>query len=266
MIIGKNNPYARINIWNREWLLCDFHIHTNMSDGKLSLREVVDLYAKHGIDVIAITDHVLDKDTIKIRIERGDNVKSITRDNFEKYLRILWREQCRAWREYGMILIPGVELTNDKDRYHILVLDIKEYIDPSLPVEEIIERARDQNALTIAAHPDRKKIDKEHHSWYLWINQDKFKDLFDAWEIANRDDLFNAIGVRKFNYVANSDFHEVEHIYSWKTLLRAERNIEDVKEAIRKNTDVALYLLRKVYPIVLSRSSGQLAIYVANKQ
>ena len=33
-------------------------------------------------------------------------------------------------------------------------VDIKEYIDPTLSVEEIIKEAKEQNALVIAAHPD----------------------------------------------------------------------------------------------------------------
>ena len=44
------------------FLLCDFHVHTSWSDGRLSLREVVDLYGKtRRFDVIAITDHILMK-------------------------------------------------------------------------------------------------------------------------------------------------------------------------------------------------------------
>ena len=40
-------------------LLCDFHIHTNYSDGKLSVPEVVDFYGG-GFDCICITDHLAD--------------------------------------------------------------------------------------------------------------------------------------------------------------------------------------------------------------
>ena len=44
------------------FLLCDFHVHTTWSDGRLSIREVVDLYGQTGrFDVIAITDHILMK-------------------------------------------------------------------------------------------------------------------------------------------------------------------------------------------------------------
>ncbi len=228
-----------------KWLLCDFHIHTSLSDGKLSPSEVVDLYGRHGFDVIAITDHVLDRYTLEERVRRGEPIRAVRREEFGKYLRVLWQEARRAWERYNMLLIPGVELTNDYMHYHILVVDIKEYIDPTLPVEEIVEKAREQNALVIAAHPDKKKQDRVHYSWYLWVNQEKFRNLFDAWEVANRDDLFNSIGVKKYNYIANSDFHEPHHIYSWKTLVYSEKNVEAVKEAIRKNEYVAIYLLRR---------------------
>jgi len=44
------------------FLLCDFHVHTKWSDGRLSIREVVDLYGQtRRFDVIAITDHILMK-------------------------------------------------------------------------------------------------------------------------------------------------------------------------------------------------------------
>jgi hypothetical protein len=41
-------------------LLCDFHIHTNYSDGKLTAPEVVDFYGQLGFDCICITDHLAD--------------------------------------------------------------------------------------------------------------------------------------------------------------------------------------------------------------
>jgi len=41
-------------------LLCDFHIHSNYSDGKLTVPEVVDLYGRLGFDCICVTDHLAD--------------------------------------------------------------------------------------------------------------------------------------------------------------------------------------------------------------
>ncbi len=230
--------------FHEDWLLCDFHIHTNMSDGVLSLEDVVNLYGEHGFDVISITDHILDRYTIEERIRNKTPIRAIKKEDFKDYLKILWNESKRAWQKYKMLLIPGVEITNEFNKYHIIALDIKEYVDPTLPVEEIVQKLKEQNAVAIAAHPDRKKTDKEHGSWYLWKNQERFKDLFDAWEVANRDDLFNSIGLRKYNYIANSDFHEPCHLYSWKTLIRSEKNTEAIKDAIRTNKNIAIYLMR----------------------
>ena len=51
------------------FLLCDFHVHTRWSDGRLTIREVVDLYGKTGgFDVIAITSKrpVLDRKSTRL--------------------------------------------------------------------------------------------------------------------------------------------------------------------------------------------------------
>jgi hypothetical protein len=62
--------------------------------------------------------------------------------------------------------------------------------------------------------------------------------------VANRDDLFNVVGLKKFNYIANSDFHSPRHLYSWKTLLRCEKNVEAIKAATGSNHGLAIYLFR----------------------
>ncbi len=48
-------------------LLCDFHVHTTYSDGDLPLPEVVDLFGRSGHDVIAITDHIVNRDSSRRR-------------------------------------------------------------------------------------------------------------------------------------------------------------------------------------------------------
>jgi predicted metal-dependent phosphoesterase TrpH len=53
------------------FLLCDFHVHTQWSDGKLTVGDVVDLYGRTGkFDVIAITDHILMKKDLLARAGR----------------------------------------------------------------------------------------------------------------------------------------------------------------------------------------------------
>jgi hypothetical protein len=73
---------------------------------------------------------------------------------------------------------------------------------------------------------------------------EQYAKLFDAWEVANSDDLFDVAGLKRFNYVASSDFHHHRHLYSWKTLLQCEKNVESVKAAIHNNHLVAICLFR----------------------
>jgi predicted metal-dependent phosphoesterase TrpH len=46
-----------------KWLLADLHIHSNFSDGLLSIEEIVKIYGKSGFDIIAITDHLFDTES-----------------------------------------------------------------------------------------------------------------------------------------------------------------------------------------------------------
>lgn len=227
-----------------QWLNCDFHIHTTWSDGSCSLEEVIHLYGEAGFDVIAVTDHVLDTLSYENSMSTGHPPCSVPPERFGDYQAALWEAASLAWTEYGMLLIPGVELTNNTSRYHILSLDNKEFISPDLEVPDIISEARRQQALTVACHPSVRNHSGEDPSAHLWSNHEEYATLFDAWEVANRDDLFNVVGLKKFNYIANSDFHEPRHLYSWKTLLRCEKNVESVKQAIRSNRHVSLFLFR----------------------
>lgn len=230
---------------NGGWLLCDFHIHTSYSDGSLSLNDVVNLYGGKSFDAISVTDHILDHRAFEICIKKDQDPMVINKSDFNDYLHALWNESRRAWENFGMLLIPGVEITNETDGYHILAIDIKEYIEPGLPVEEIINRIHAQGGIAIAPHPHRGALDGTQQLMYLWNNHEKFATLFDSWEVANREDLFNVVGLKKLNYIANSDFHEKGHLYSWKTLIGCEKNIEAIKCAIRKNDAVSIYLFRE---------------------
>jgi len=68
--------------------------------------------------------------------------------------------------------------------------------------------------------------------------------LLDAWEIANRNNIFNQIGLKRLPFIANSDFHKPKHIYSWKTLIYAGKDSEAIKDCIRRNEHVAITLYR----------------------
>jgi predicted metal-dependent phosphoesterase TrpH len=236
------------------FLLCDFHVHTTWSDGRLSVRDVVDLYGQTGkFDVIAITDHILMKRDILKRVGRiaslGLKHFSVTEDRFPGYLADIAREAERAWRVYGLLVLPGAEVTQNHFRSsknsHIIALNISDYISADQPALDILKEIRRQGGFSIACHPHHRTTRRiEISTCYLWDHRKTLADLVDVWEAANRDDLFSVTSLKHYPYVANSDFHKPKHLYSWKTLLRAEKNWESIAAALRANVDVALTLFR----------------------
>ena len=236
------------------FLLCDFHVHTQWSDGRLTLAEVVDLYGSTGkFDVIAITDHILMKKDVFARAGRlaslGRRAFGVRQDLFEAYLADIRKEARRARDQYGMLVIPGAEITQNRLRgrmnSHIIALDIKEYISADQSADAILREIKRQGALSIACHPHHRTTRRvEISTCYLWDHRKELSGLVDVWEAANRDDLFSVTSLKHYPYVANSDFHKAKHLYSWKTLLRCEKNWPAIKDALRRNVDVALTLYR----------------------
>ena len=229
-------------------LLCDFHIHTDYSDGSVGLRRVVDLYGQAGFDVIAITDHVVNGDTLMGKLAHRLKF-SVTQNNFETYFCHVKEEAARAWERYRMLVIPGIEITKNSfssnKAAHLLVLDIKEFIKACWDFEKIFLEAKRQDALTIACHPHHTSEAGFVDTLFLWNNREKYAKYIDAWEIANRDDVFNVISLKKYPYIANSDFHKPRHIYSWKTLLNCEKNLDCIKKCIKINDGVSITLFRR---------------------
>jgi predicted metal-dependent phosphoesterase TrpH len=236
------------------FLLCDFHVHTQWSDGKLSVAEVVDLYGSTGkFDVIAITDHILMKNDLLAKAGRlaslGRRNYGVREADFDAYLEDIRTEARRAQLQYGMLVIPGAEITQNrlrgKKNSHIIALDITEYVSADQSADKILREIRRQGALSIACHPHHRTTRRiEISTCYLWDHRDELSDLVDVWEAGNRDDLFSVTSLKHFPYVANSDFHKPKHLYSWKTLVRSEKNWPSVKQALRANVDIALTLFR----------------------
>ena len=226
---------------NKAWLNCDFHIHTHFSDGALSLKDTIDLYGKHGFDVIAITDHIVnEKELSTFRAPNGKYVGILLKDDFPRYIQSIKQEAIRAMKLYNMLVLPGAEFTNNLDGFHLVGLDVTTYLNPGEPIERIVEHIHQQDGLAIAAHPVRGYYDNNAGMTYLWENRHSLKNLIDAWELANRFDLYDEVAQSGLPIIGNSDFHEPSHLFSWKTLLGCSKSITDVKETIRDNTRVAI--------------------------
>jgi len=228
-----------------KWLVSDLHIHTTFSDGDLPLEQVVEIYGKAGFDVIAITDHLFDTQSPR-SLELYDEGKSVK--NIKTYFKEIDQVSHWARETYDLLVIPGLEICNLLEDYHILGIDLKKAVNPNQNAEGVIEEIHHQGGLAIASHPPLKLSyflngDKEsvrRHPLHLWKHREKYSDKIDAWEIANREDLFGIVGLERYPYIANSDFHESHHITSWKSMIYSEKDNESIKKAIL-NKKVALF-------------------------
>ncbi len=242
----------------RRPLLCDFHIHTNYSDGRLTVPEVVDFYGIRGFDCICITDHWTDPRRLIGKLQRLTPF-TLSFDQIDEYFEVIAREARRAMRRYGMLVVTGLEFNKDgatkKSSAHLLGVDLHAPISPRLDLRETIDRIHAQGGLSVASHPHVMKSEWAKDTLYLWENQEEFIPLIDAWEIANRNNLFAPVSLKRLPYLANSDFHKPKHIYSWKTVLHCEKDISAIKDCIRRNQGISITLYRDEHPASASEFS-----------
>lgn len=227
--------------------LCDFHIHTNYSDGRLTLREVIDFYGQRRFDCICVTDHVADPRRLIGKFSELLNL-TIAPAQMNEYFDMLEKERRRAWRKYEMLVMTGLEFNREgftrKTSGHLLGIDLQAPISPALDFVELIAQIHGQGGLAVAAHPHVMRSEWGKNTLFLWENQEIFAPILDAWEIANRNNIFTPVGLKRHAYLANSDFHKPKHIYSWKTLLYCEKDTGAIKDCIRRNERVAMTLYR----------------------
>lgn len=216
--------------------LADLHMHSTFSDGKLTIPELVDLYGSRGFGAIAITDHLCETSTV-LGKAAGYLNQTLTKATFPLYREILRSEAERAEREYGMLLIPGIELTKNTllnhRSAHVLALGVTEWIDANHSIEEICAAVHAQNGLAIAAHPvPTRRLEKQ--TYFLWDRREQFASHFDAWEVASGRVLFEEVLASGLPMVANSDLHRPSQIESWKTVFAgAHLDFTEVARAMR---------------------------------
>lgn len=214
----------------------DFHIHSNFSDGEMSIPEIVDFYGTRGFGAIAVTDHLCEEKTFLGKSARLLE-RTLTRESFPKYLDVLQCEGVRAWEQYGMLLIPGVEITKNSllnhRSSHMLFLGVDRWISADQDILSIVSSARADGFLSIAAHPVHTGA-WEPQTYHLWDRREELRGMFDAWEVASGPLIFNEVRDERLPMIANSDLHVVRQMESWKTVLNCEKHVDAIFEAIRK--------------------------------
>lgn len=76
----------------KQILMVDLHTHTIFSDGRLTLRELVDFYGRRGFDAISVTDHLVDPRRLMGRLA-GLTGLVLTPGDLPEYFRALSEEK-----------------------------------------------------------------------------------------------------------------------------------------------------------------------------
>lgn len=242
--------------------LADFHLHSNFSDGKLSIPALVDYFGKRGFGAIAITDHFCEQTSLIGKASSYLGV-TLTAATFPLYRELLKSEKERAWDQYRMCLIPGVEITKNSvsnhRSAHFLVLGNLDHIDPNKDISELSDKVRPEGALIVAAHPvSTQKIEKQ--TFHLWSRREELASKIDAWEVASGPYLFEQVRYSGLPMIANSDFHSEKNMSSWKTILTCEKKQDAILQAIKKQQlDFQFYQEEKKREFSYSTHPGTLA-------
>lgn len=224
-------------------LLCELHAHSTWSDGALSVRELCDLYGRSGFDVLAITDHAT-----RIGTE-------VTAARFDHYVAQVEREAARAWERYGLLVVPGLELTYDDpdpaQAAHVVAIGLRRYVDlAGCTLESALASARAHGAALVAAHPyepDRVGASTRGTAAFA-ARRDELVPLVDRFELFNRHTLFPWVADAGLPAVASGDFHRLEHLRTWKTLLPCAKVEEAVVDYLRSARPAFLVPLHQRAP------------------
>jgi predicted metal-dependent phosphoesterase TrpH len=224
-------------------LLSELHAHTTFSDGELTPAELVDLYGAAGFDVLAITDHVCRADHLCC------GARSVSAPDHGRYLAVVEAEAERARRVYGLLVIPGLELTyEDEDprrSAHALAVGLRSWVGVDGGVDSALETARAAGAALIAAHPYTLQATRTAPRTTARFAEERewARGAVDRFELCNRHDFFAWVAEERLPVVATGDFHRLEHLATWKTLLPCAKDEDSVVDYLRAGQEVSLVRL-----------------------
>ncbi len=203
-------------------LKAELHVHSSLSDGRDSVRRIVEVAVDRDFDVLSITDH----DTIEGSQEAADVVEE---------------------EHYPITILPGVEITTANG--HLLAYGISTDIDAGMSMEESCAAVRKMGGLCFLAHP------------FDFIRGGSIRissfRVVDGVEVYNSKNPFNFLAARyaaKYGKpgIAGSDAHFAEHIGAAVTYLASptpssllEARFEGRRMPIRERLAFLLFRLSR---------------------
>lgn len=242
----------------------DLHTHTIYSDGNVTPEYRVQEAWTDGLDVIAITDHVEYRrwEGQMVTFLKGympEGTKSANTNLTGKAadergilsdLNLPYRVAKASAANYGLTLIPGIEITRDPltiGHYNALFIEDANTIYDANPVQSI-KNARKQGALIMQNHPGWRRKNLE----VLEFEQEVYdRNLIDGVEIMNGSEFYPSVVDRASKIgmfmAANTDIHSTTareysnagHMRNMTLILAKDNSLESVKEALMARRTLA---------------------------
>jgi hypothetical protein len=203
----------------------------------LSVGELVDLYGRRGFDVLAITDHTVTLD--------DPMPLSVDQWTWRAYAKCVRDEADRAAREHGLLVLLGLELTDNRAdpdlSAHALALGLSGFVSVDAGLTPALEEARDAGAAIVAAHPYASEDPLPRRPTRRFHRERKtLRHLVHRYELFNRNETFAWVAEERLPPLATGDFHHAQHLPSWKTLLRCEKDEGAIVACLRSRARVYL--------------------------
>lgn len=186
--------------------------------------------------MLCITDHAC-------RSDLADAPNGITAANYDAYLAEIEQEARRARERYGLLVVPGLELTyNDPDpelSAHALAVGLRHLVSVDDGIDSAIETAGDAGDALIAAHP--YDDEPSHHPGRLtqrFARDPELSARVHRFELFNRTQLFSWVARAGLPCVASGDFHRLEHLDGWTSVIPCARAEEAVVKHLRSRRPV----------------------------
>jgi len=200
--------------------LADLHMHTNVSDGAATVRDLLAHAAALPLDVIAITDH----------------------DRLDASLYAYEHQD-----KYPFEVVPGLEVTSREG--HVLAWYVTEKIPMHLSLEETVQAVHELGGIATLAHPYQVYLDETRAGYQRYAGD---PDLiarcgFDAVEAVNAAAIIPGLNVYTryrvgglgLSLTGSSDAHTLNAIGSGRTRYPG-KTAADLRHALETQQTVAV--------------------------
>ena len=150
----------------------------------------------------------------------------------------------RASEQYGLVVIPGLELTytapDPRDSAHALAIGLRSFVSVEEGIDRAIETAVQAGAALVAAHPYDDEPAPPGRLTQRFARDPELVSRMHRFELFNRTQLFSWVAKAGLPCLATGDFHRLEHLDGWKSVIPCARREEAVVSHLRSRRPVFL--------------------------